>query len=153
MSVSPVYTDGMPASHSALKHAPGVLVRLDDHRDVAGPHGLAVERGAAGEQRADVGGEVGADVLAQVVDRDVLGCPCGPDVCRCTTRSRNGSSCGAPASRRPWWCASTSCTTIVGVAELGAAQHRLQPSTARLSLRQLVPSVFLAPAVSAASGR
>ena len=37
-----------------------------------------------------------------------------------------------------------------GVAEFGAAQHRLQASTSAPSLRQLVPSVCLSPAVSAA---
>ena len=53
--------------------------------------------------------------------------PLRPNVARRTTRNRNGSLRGAPASRWPWWYASTSWTTIVGVAELGAAQHRLQP--------------------------
>ena len=35
MSESPVYTAGMPASHSASIAGPRVLVALDDHRDVA----------------------------------------------------------------------------------------------------------------------
>ena len=51
---------------------------------------------------------------------------CGPTSVVCTTRSRNGSLCGAPASRCPWWWASTSSDHDGGVAELGAAQHHLQ---------------------------
>ena len=47
----------------------GVLVLLDDHRDVARLHPLAVEGGAAGQQVADVGGEVGGYVRAQIVDQ------------------------------------------------------------------------------------
>ncbi len=52
-----------------LEACAGVLVPLHDHRDVAGPQRLAVECRAAGQQRADIGGEVGADMVAQLVDR------------------------------------------------------------------------------------
>ena len=52
---------------------------------------------------------------------------CGRTSPAVTTRSRNGSLCGAPASRLPWWWASTSCTTMRGSPSSAPPQHRLQP--------------------------
>ena len=42
----------------------GVLVGLDDHRDIARLQRFLVERRPAGQQRADVGGQIPADVPA-----------------------------------------------------------------------------------------
>ena len=56
-----------------LKAGPGVFVLLHDHRDVTGFDPGAVEGGVAGQQRADVGGEVARDEVAKLPDRDDLG--------------------------------------------------------------------------------
>ena len=45
---------------------------LDDHRDVTRFKRLTVEGRTAGQQCADVGGKVAADVLTKVVDRQIL---------------------------------------------------------------------------------
>ena len=66
-----MYTAGMPASHSALKQAAASLCRSTITAMSRARSRLAVERRAAGQQRADVGGQVGADVVAQLVDRQV----------------------------------------------------------------------------------
>ena len=126
---------------SASRHGAGVVVLLDDHRDVAGRHGLAVEHRPAGQQGGDVGGEVLGDVGRRCLIAIVLWS--APNVSRLTTRSRNGSLCGAPARRRPWCCASTSRTTMRRVAEFGAAQHRLQAVDERLVAAPVVPEGLL----------
>ncbi len=87
---------------------------------------LAVEGRAAGQQRTDVGGEVGADVLPQVVDREILGAA-APE--RRPAHHPQPERVVARRTRQP--------VTLVmrvdvvdhdrRVAELGAAQHRLQP--------------------------
>ena len=52
---------------------PGVLVGFHDDGDIAGLQRAAGEGGAAGEQCADIGGQVAADVLAQAIDADGAG--------------------------------------------------------------------------------
>ena len=52
--------------------------------------------------------------------------------------------------REPWWCASTSCTTIRGSPSSAPRSTACSRSTSAPSLRQLVPRVCLSPAVSAA---
>ena len=95
-----MYTAGNAGIGQRAVTRAGVLVVLDDHRDVASLERLTVERRAVGQQGTDVGGEVGADVLSEVIDGDVLS-SLRPNVARDTTRNRKGSLCGAPASRLP----------------------------------------------------
>ena len=114
-----------------LATGPRVLVRLDDHRDVAGLHRAVGVRRAGGQQPADVGGQVAGDVVAQDVDGDGLA---GADAELLAARHsqperRVGGRAGQPAA------------LVVGrdladhdvrVPELGAAEHHLQGVDQRL---------------------
>ena len=67
--------------------------------------------------------------------------PCSPNFSRVTTRSRNGSLCGAPASRWVCWRASTSRTTMSACPSAAPRSTACRRFTSGSSLRQLVPSV------------
>ena len=95
-SESPVCTGGTGVAQRPMTDA-GVLVALDDHRNRG--LGFTGERGVAGQQRADVGGQIPADVCTQVVDLEVV--TLRPNVSRLTTRRRNGAQMGAFSSRLP----------------------------------------------------
>ena len=73
-----------------------------------------------------------------------------PNVSRRTTRTRNGDGDGAPASRLPWWWASTSRTTIRSSPSAAPVSSRWKESSSGASLRQLTDSVCRVAAVSAA---
>ena len=73
-----------------------------------------------------------------------------PNCSRRATRSRNGASEGAPASRLPWWWAATSRTTMSSCPSWAPPSTTCRVSTSGWSLRQLVPRVRRSPAVSAA---
>ncbi len=60
---------------------------------------------------------------AQVVHRDGARVPRTPNVSRDTTRSRNGSLCGAPEQPVPLRSAATVAHHDVVVAERGAVEH------------------------------
>ena len=70
---SPVYTAGIPASASALSQARASLWVSTMTAISRASSGRPGERGATGQQRADIGGQVAADVLAQAVDADGAG--------------------------------------------------------------------------------
>ena len=77
---------------------------------------------AGGEQPLDVGGEVGRDVTARRSSIGMVRVPPIPNVSRETTRSRNGSLCGAPASRCPGAGLDVAHDDVL-VAECRTAQH------------------------------
>ncbi len=105
---------------------PGVLVGLDDDRDIAGLQRLAGEGGAAGQQRADIGGQVACRcVHAGRSIADGRGCSCVP---RVTPPATGTARCAVrPGQPVALVMALTLVHDDAGAAQLRAAQHHLQP--------------------------
>ena len=137
---APLITAGTPTASSASRIERGVAVRAHEHGDVAGPHGLAAERravvgaaldlGARGQQRDDVGGEVLGDVLAR--RRRCARSRCVVELDRRRRRGGRPARAAAPRSGAPRSrgarLASAARTVRYDdalVAELGAAEQRV----------------------------
>ena len=105
----------------------GVPPVLHDDRDVAGLHPPAVEHGGlGGQQRSDIGGEVGTDVVAQLGDRDDLGAVAAEALPRYDTQPER------VVARRPGQSAAMVVRVDIvdddaGIAQLCPTQHHLQP--------------------------
>ena len=102
---------------------PGIAVGFDDHRDIARLQPSAVEGGPAVQQRTDIGGQIVADMGAQPVHRDGAGAGAGardhPQPERVVARGA-----GQPAALMVGL---NLVHDDLGTAELGAAEHHLQP--------------------------
>ena len=118
--------DGLdPDFGQGLEAGVAVAVLLHDDRDVTRRDAVSVEGGAAVEQGPDVGGQVLADVLPQVVDRYGLNTSAPERL------PRDHSEAERVVARRPGQpAARVSRLDLVNddarVAELGAFQHHLQ---------------------------
>ena len=107
------------------------------------------ECGAAGQQGRDVGGQVGGNVLAQRVDRDVVGAAVADGMPSDDTQPKRR------VVRRPGQSVTVVvCVDIVhddlGVAHVAPRSTVCRLSTSTLSLRQLTPNVHRLSAVRAA---
>ena len=101
-----------------------ILTLLDDHRDITGLDRTAVEGRRAVQQRGDLGGEVSADIGAEVVDRDSLSSPAAELLPRNDPQPERFSA----------WCAREPTPLVLSldvvhddawITEFGAAQHGL----------------------------
>ena len=110
---------------------PGIPALLDDHRDIAGPDRTAVEGGRAGQQRADLRGQILTDEGAQIVDGDLLGSPAA----QCLPRYY------PQPERVTMWRADQTAARVLGrdvmhhdarITEFGATQHGLEAVDERL---------------------
>ena len=109
-----------------VETSPGVIVFLDDHRDIARRDLAPLEGGVAGQQRPDVAGKIAGDEVPQFTDRNGLGAGL--------------TELLPPHHPQPEWVVARrvhqAAAAVVGVdiahddarvTQLRAAKHRLQP--------------------------
>lgn len=149
-SVSPEYTTGMPKSNNASRHgmasrplstitamSPAVRGRPSNCAPLASSTEMSAARSLA---------MYGRNAPIGIILR------CGvPNSVRATTRSRNGSLCGAPVNRWRSVRASTGCTTMSWSPSAAPFSTVCSRSTRTLSLRQFSASVSRWSALRAAS--
>ena len=112
--------------HQRIEAGPGIDVALGDDGDVVGRQCVTTEGGPGGQQRGDVGGQVGGDVPAQRIHPDGAGSPLPerlsadhPQPERLVVRRA-----GQPVALMTGLHLED---LDVGIPELGPAEHRLQP--------------------------